>query len=72
MFQGIDQAGDVVLERQPSRLAELARGNLDVVIGLVLDFFDGHSKWLNIRELARTKTDASGALYYPYFTKTLD
>jgi prepilin-type N-terminal cleavage/methylation domain-containing protein/prepilin-type processing-associated H-X9-DG protein len=40
--------------------------------GMNVIFFDGHAKWLNIRELAKTKRDANNKLYYPYFTKTLD
>jgi prepilin-type N-terminal cleavage/methylation domain-containing protein/prepilin-type processing-associated H-X9-DG protein len=39
--------------------------------GMNCIFFDGHAKWTNIRELARTKGTGNG-LFYPYFTKTLD
>ena len=40
--------------------------------GMNLVFFDGHSKWLNITELAKQKRDAQNRLYFPYFTKLID
>jgi prepilin-type N-terminal cleavage/methylation domain-containing protein/prepilin-type processing-associated H-X9-DG protein len=40
--------------------------------GMNCIFFDGHSKWLNVQELGKSKTNAAGQLYYPYFTKLLD
>lgn len=40
--------------------------------GMCVVFFDGHAKWLHIRELAKTRKDSSNRTYFPYFTKTLD
>jgi prepilin-type N-terminal cleavage/methylation domain-containing protein/prepilin-type processing-associated H-X9-DG protein len=40
--------------------------------GLNAIFFDGHAKWFRIEEIGKSKTNAAGQLYFPYFTKTLD
>jgi prepilin-type N-terminal cleavage/methylation domain-containing protein/prepilin-type processing-associated H-X9-DG protein len=40
--------------------------------GMNAIFFDGHAKWYRIEELGKSKLDATGTLYFPYFTKTLD
>ena len=40
--------------------------------GMNCVFFDGHSKWLRVTELGKSKINASNQVYFPYFTKTLD
>ena len=40
--------------------------------GMNATFFDGHAKWYRAQELGKTKTNASGQIYLPYFTKTAD